>query len=79
MSFLSSVYAYLFYFAAFVLVAGLINKVVQYARTPAPLKIPTTPALVVGAGVVGILSGAGVRAYCTTLFTRPATSTKAAK
>jgi nitrate reductase gamma subunit len=51
MSFLSSVYAYLFYFAAFVLVAGLINKVVQYARTPAPLKIPTTPAPTTKAGV----------------------------
>jgi len=51
MSFLSSVYAYLFYFAAFVLVAGLVNKVVQYARTPAPLKIPTTPAPTTKAGV----------------------------
>ena len=51
MSFLSNVYAYLFYFAAFVLVAGLVNKVVQYARTPAPLKIPTTPAPTTKAGV----------------------------
>jgi nitrate reductase gamma subunit len=42
----------LFYFAAFVLVAGLINKVVQYARTPAPLKIPTTPAPTTTSGVV---------------------------
>jgi hypothetical protein len=52
MSFLSSVYAYLFYFAAFVLIAGLLAKVVQYARTPAPLKIPTTPAPTTKAGVV---------------------------
>ncbi|MGB5831150.1 MAG: respiratory nitrate reductase subunit gamma [Thiohalocapsa sp.] len=51
MSFLSSVYAYLFYFAAFVLVAGLVNKIVQYARTPAPLKIPTTPAPTTKTGV----------------------------
>ena len=51
MSFLSSVYAYLFYFAAFVLVAGLANKIVQYARTPAPLKITTTPAPTTKAGV----------------------------
>jgi nitrate reductase gamma subunit len=52
MSFVSSVYAYLFYFAAFVLIAGLVYKVVQYARTPAPLKIPTTPAPTTQAGVV---------------------------
>jgi nitrate reductase gamma subunit len=51
MSFLSHVYAGLFYFAAFVLVAGLTRKVVQYARTPAPLKIPTTPAPTTKAGV----------------------------
>lgn len=52
MSFLSSLYAGLFYFAAFVLVAGLTYKVVQYARTPAPLKIPTTPAPTTKSGVV---------------------------
>ncbi len=51
MSFLSDVYAGLFYFAAFVLVAGLANKVIQYARTPAPLKIPTTPAPTTKTGV----------------------------
>lgn len=44
MSFLSGFYALLFYLAALLLLAGLINEVVQYARTPAPLKIPTTPA-----------------------------------
>ena len=52
MSFLSAAYAYLFYFAAFVLVFGLTFKVVQYARTPAPLKIPTTPAPTTQSGVV---------------------------
>jgi nitrate reductase gamma subunit len=52
MSFLTMVYAYLFYFAALILVAGLVFKVVQYARTPAPLKIPTTPAPTTQTGVV---------------------------
>ncbi len=51
MSFLTVVYASLFYFAAAVLLAGLIRKIVQYARTPAPLKIPTTPAPITEAGV----------------------------
>ncbi|MEA3277936.1 MAG: respiratory nitrate reductase subunit gamma [Pseudomonadota bacterium] len=52
MSFLTVVYASLFYFAAAVLLAGLIRKIVQYARTPAPLKIPTTPAPTTQSGVV---------------------------
>lgn len=52
MSFLSDFYAGLFYFAAFVLVAGLGLKILQYARTPAPLKIPTTPAPTTRTGVV---------------------------
>lgn len=52
MSFLTIVYASLFYFAALVLLAGLANKILQYARTPAPLKIPTTPAPVTKRGVV---------------------------
>ena len=51
MSFLSGFYAYLFYVATLVLVSGLTFKVVQYARTPAPLKIPTTPAPITGSGV----------------------------
>lgn len=51
MSFLSDVYAGLYYFAALVLVAGLANKIIQYARTPAPLKIPTTPAPTTKTGV----------------------------
>ncbi|MEJ2388133.1 MAG: nitrate reductase [Chromatiaceae bacterium] len=52
MSFLTVLYASLFYFAAAVLAAGLTYKVVQYARTPAPLKIPTTPAPTTRSGVV---------------------------
>jgi nitrate reductase gamma subunit len=49
---MSSVYAVLFIVATLVLVIGLARKVVQYARTPAPLKIPTTPAPVTQTGVV---------------------------
>lgn len=52
MSSLTMVYAALFYVAALVFVAGVANKIVQYARTPAPLKIPTTPAPVTRGGVV---------------------------
>ncbi len=52
MSFLTGLYAFLCYFAAFVLVSGLTYKVVQYTRTPAPLKIPTTPAPTTKGGVV---------------------------
>jgi len=52
MSFISSVYAYLYYFAAFVLIAGLAHKIARYARTPAPLKIPTTPAPTNQTGVI---------------------------
>ncbi|MBK1644124.1 nitrate reductase [Thiocapsa imhoffii] len=52
MSFLTMVYASLYYFAAIVLLVGVTYKVVQYARTPAPLKIPTTPAPTTRSGVV---------------------------
>jgi len=52
MSFLTVVYASLFYVAALILLAGLASKIVQYVRTPAPLKIPTTPAPVTRSGVV---------------------------
>ena len=51
MNALTIVYAALFYLATAVLVAGLALKIRGYARTPAPLKIPTTPAPVTGAGV----------------------------
>jgi nitrate reductase gamma subunit len=51
MSFVTVLYAILFYTATAVLLAGLIRKIVQYARTPAPLKIPTTPAPTTETGV----------------------------
>ena len=51
MSILTAACALAFYAAAAILVAGLVHKIVQYARTPAPLKIPTTPAPVTRAGV----------------------------
>jgi nitrate reductase gamma subunit len=51
MSVASVLFALLFYAATAVLVAGLIARVVDYARTPAPLKIPTTPAPVTRRGV----------------------------
>lgn len=41
---MTTVFAILFYVAFAVLVAGLGMKIAQFARTPAPLKIPTTPA-----------------------------------
>jgi nitrate reductase gamma subunit len=52
MPFLTIVYALLFYTATALLVGGLAYKIRQYAKTPAPLKIPTTPAPVTRAGVV---------------------------
>jgi nitrate reductase gamma subunit len=45
------VFALLFYFAAAVLVLGLGYKIYDFARTPAPLKIPTTPAPTTRSGV----------------------------
>ena len=55
MSTLTIIGALVLYGAAAVLVAGLAHKIVQYARTPAPLKIPTTPAPVTRSGVAGRL------------------------
>ena len=49
---LGSIYAVLAYFAMAVLVIGLLYRIRLYARTPAPLKIPTTPAPVTRSGVV---------------------------
>jgi len=46
------IYAVLFWTATLVLVLGVANKVRIYAKTPAPLKIPTTPAPVTQGGVV---------------------------
>ncbi|MCU0295823.1 MAG: respiratory nitrate reductase subunit gamma [Candidatus Nanopelagicales bacterium] len=50
--FLTVVFALLLYLATLVLVGGLAYKIFQDATTPAPLKIPTTPAPVTRAGVV---------------------------
>ena len=52
MPFWTIVYALLFYVATALLVGGLAYKIRQYAKTPAPLKIPTTPAPVTRQGVV---------------------------
>ena len=51
MNWLSIVYAALFYLATVVLVVGLGLKIRQYARTPAPLRIATTPAPTTRSGV----------------------------
>jgi nitrate reductase gamma subunit len=49
---LSTIYAVLFYIATVVFTVGLVYKIRLYAKTPAPLKIPTTPAPVTQSGVV---------------------------
>ena len=49
---LSTTFAILFYLATAVFVVGLVYRIQLYARTPAPLKIPTTPAPVTESGVV---------------------------
>ena len=49
---LSILFALLFYAASAVFVYGLYAKIRQYWRTPAPLKIPTTPAPTTQTGVV---------------------------
>jgi nitrate reductase gamma subunit len=51
MSLLTILYTALFYFATAVFVIGLGLKIRNYAKTPAPLKIPTTPAPTTVAGV----------------------------
>lgn len=52
MSTLTMIYAGMFYLATLALVAGLAFKIFDYSRTPAPLKIPTTPAPTTQSGVV---------------------------
>ena len=47
----SILYALLFYVATLLFVVGLALKIRKYARTPAPLKIPTTPAPTTQSGV----------------------------
>ena len=50
---LSTTFAVLFYLATAVLAVGLVLRIRLYAKTPAPLKIPTTPAPVTKPGVAG--------------------------
>lgn len=52
MSTVTIIYAGLFYIATLLLVVGLAYKIFDYSRTPAPLKIPTTPAPTTQTGVV---------------------------
>ena len=52
MSLLTLAFTLLFYFAAAVLLVGLAVRIRLYARTPTPLRIPTTPAPITKAGVV---------------------------
>lgn len=52
MTVLTGVYAILFYFAATVFIGGVGYRIYEYAKTPAPLKIPTTPAPTTQTGVV---------------------------
>ncbi|MGO8756398.1 MAG: respiratory nitrate reductase subunit gamma [Gallionellaceae bacterium] len=49
---MSALFALLFYFAVAVMVLGLGYKIYDFSRTPAPLKIPTTPAPTTTGGVV---------------------------
>lgn len=51
MSALSIAFAALYYTASAVFVLGVAMKIRTYWRTPAPLKIPTTPAPTTGSGV----------------------------
>ena len=46
------IFAVAFYVAALVLIGGLALRIWQYAKTPQPLKIPTTPAPTTRGGVV---------------------------
>ncbi len=52
MTFVSMFYGLLYWVATLVLIGGVAVKVRQYWMTPAPLKIPTTPAPVTQSGVV---------------------------
>ncbi|MDO8263767.1 MAG: respiratory nitrate reductase subunit gamma [Gallionella sp.] len=49
---MGTLFAILFYLATLVFVVGLLYRVSVYTRTPAPLKIPTTPAPINTGGVV---------------------------
>lgn len=52
MSSTTVIYALAFYTAFAIMVIGLIRKIVQFASTPSPLKIPVTPAPLTRSGVV---------------------------
>jgi len=52
MSLLTIAFTLLFYFATATIVVGLVYRIRLYARTPTPLRIPTTPAPINQAGVV---------------------------
>ncbi|MBI3478843.1 MAG: respiratory nitrate reductase subunit gamma [Nitrosomonadales bacterium] len=49
---MSALFAILLYLATLVFIVGLLYRIGGYARTPAPLKIPTTPAPTTSTGVV---------------------------
>jgi nitrate reductase gamma subunit len=51
MSAVTVIYVVLFYVATAIFVAGVARKIYVYARTPQPLKIPTTPAPTTRTGV----------------------------
>ena len=50
--FVTVAYTLLFYIATLILVIGVGRKIYTYTKTPAPLKIPTTPAPTTRSGVV---------------------------
>ncbi len=52
MGFWTTFYALSFYVATLILILGVGYKIYQYTKTPAPLKIPTTPAPLTTGGVV---------------------------
>jgi nitrate reductase gamma subunit len=49
---MTTFYALSFYLATLIFIGGLAYKIYQYAKTPAPLKIPTMPAPLTRGGVV---------------------------
>jgi nitrate reductase gamma subunit len=49
---MTAFYAISFYFAILILVGGLAYRIYQYAKTPAPLKVPTMPAPMTQWGVI---------------------------
>jgi len=57
MSALTVIYGLLLYAAVAVLIGGLVRRIHRYARVPAPLKIPTTPAPLGVPGVARRLLG----------------------